>query len=63
MPLKDAGSVIQMPTNLKLIFIYAFIVFGVGLVLKQGAYLFMQNKLGQGTNVTGIAEKIMIVLA
>ena len=63
LPLEDAGSVIQMPTNLKLIFIYAFIVFGVGLVLKQGVYLFMQNRLGQGTNVTGIAEQFMIVLS
>lgn len=61
--LEDAGSVIQMPTNLKLIFIYAFIVFGVGLVMKQGAFLFMQNRLGQGTNVSSVAEQFMIVLA
>ncbi len=63
LPLEDAGSVIQMPTNLKLIFIYAFIVFGVGMVLKQGVYLFMQNRLGQGTNVSNIAEQFMIILA
>ncbi len=63
LPLEDAGSVIQMPTNLKLIFIYAFIVFGVGMVMKQGVYLFMQNRLGEGTNVSQIAEKFMIVLS
>ena len=63
LPLSDAGSVIQMPTNLKLIFIYALVVYGVGLVLKQGAFVFMQNKLGQGTNVSKIAEGFMISLA
>ncbi|MBQ8459637.1 hypothetical protein IJ541_06005 [bacterium] len=63
LPLSDAGSVIQMPTNLKLIFIYALIVFGVGLILKQGIYLFLQNKLGEDTTTSTIAEKFMICLA
>lgn len=63
LPLTDAGSVIQMPTNMKLIFIYAFIVYGVGLLLKQGSYLYLQNKLGQDTTTSKIAEKFMIVLS
>ncbi len=63
LPLNDAGSVIQMPTNMKLIFVYAFIVYGIGLVLKQGVFLFMQNKLGEDSTTSRIAEKFMIVLA
>ena len=63
LPLADAGSVIQMPTNMKLIFVYAVIIFGVGLVMKQGVFLFMQNKLGEDTTTSRIAEKFMIVLA
>lgn len=63
LPLSDAGSVIQMPTNMKLIFIYAFIIFGVGLILKQGVYLFFQNKLGEDTTTSRIAEKFMIMLS
>ena len=63
LPLNDAGSVIQMPTNMKLIFVYAFIVYGIGLVMKQGVYLFMQNKLGEDSTTSRIAEKFMIVLA
>ena len=62
LPLKDAGSVIQMPTNLKLIFMYMFIIYGIGLTLKQGAYLYLQNKLGEDTTTSRIAEKFMITL-
>lgn len=63
LPLSDAGSVIQMPTNMKLIFIYAIIVYGVGLTLKQGAFLYLQNRLGEDTTTSKIAEKFMIVLS
>jgi len=63
LPLADAGSVIQMPTNMKLIFVYALIIYAVGLLLKQGVFLSLQNKLGEGTNVTKIAEKFMITLS
>jgi hypothetical protein len=63
LPLSDAGSVIQMPTNMKLIFVYALIIYGIGLVMKQGVFLFMQNKLGEGSTTSVIAEKFMIVLS
>ncbi len=63
LPLSEAGNVIQMPTNMKLIFIYTLIVFGVGLVLKNGIHLYFQNKLGEGTITTKISEKFMIVLS
>lgn len=63
LPLADAGSVIQMPTNMKLIFVYALIIFGVGLILKQGTFTYLQNKMGEGTVTTKIAENFMIVLS
>ena len=40
LPLSEAGNVIQMPANMKLIFIYALIVYGIGLILKQGIFLY-----------------------
>lgn len=62
LPLSDAGSVIQMPTNMKLILIYTVIIYGVGLILKQGTFLYLQNKLGEGSSTSKIAEKFMITL-
>lgn len=63
LPLEDAGSVIQMPTNLKLIFIYAFIIFGVGIILKQGIYLLLQEKSGQTLETSATAQRFMIFLS
>ena len=62
LPLQDAGNVIQMPTNMKLILLYALIIYGVGLVLKQGVYIYLQNKMGEDSVTSKIAEKFMIVL-
>ncbi len=63
LPLKDAGNVIQMPANMKLIVIYTFIIYGIGLILKQGVFLLMQNKSGQGSVTSSMAEKFMITLS
>ena len=62
LPLTDAGMVIQMPINLKVIFIFAVIIYGLGLILKQGVFLYLQNKLGEDTSVSRIAEKFMIMI-
>ena len=48
---------------MKLIFVYAFIIYGIGLVLKQGIFLYLQNKTGEDTTTSRIAEKFMIVLS
>lgn len=63
LPLEQAGSIIQMPVNLKLVFVYSVIIFGVGLVAKQGTYLYLQNKLTDLAIDSSIAEKIMIILS
>ena len=63
LPLSEAGNVIQMPTNMKLIFLYTIIVYGIGMVMKQGVFLFFQNKLGEDSTTSRIAEKFMIGLS
>ncbi len=63
LPLAESGSVIQMPTNMKLIFIYALIVYGVGLILKHGIYLILQNNAMRQPINNSVAEKFMVVLA
>ena len=63
LPLKDAGSIIQMPVNMKIMFVYSLIVYGVGLILKQGVYLFFQNKFDETQDSSGIAEKSMILIS
>lgn len=63
LPLKDAGNVIQMPTNLKLIIVYMLVIFGIGLTLKQGVFLYLQNKNDEDTISSRIGEKFMITLS
>ena len=63
LPLEDAGNVIQMPTNMKLIFVYAAIIYGVGLTLKQGVFTYLQNRIGEDSVTSKLAEKFMISLS
>lgn len=63
LPLKEAGSIIQMPVNMKLVLMYSLIIYGVGLIAKQGVYLFMQNKIEEVSPANAAAEKIMLILA
>ncbi len=63
LPLEDAGTVVQMPTNMKLIFVYAFIIYGIGLIMKQGIFLYLQNRIGEDSTTSRIAEKFMITLS
>ena len=63
LPLKDAESIIQMPTNLKLVILYSFVIFGLGLMFKQGIFLYFQNKLNTNPSPTAkIAENFMIYI-
>lgn len=62
LPLSDAGSVIQMPTNLKLIFIYAGIIYGAGLVMKQGVFAFLQGSENKKGIDNTMAQKFMIIM-
>ncbi len=60
LPLSEAGNVIQMPSNMKLIFVYTLIIYGIGLILKQGIFLYLRNKNGEGTVSSGIAGSFML---
>ena len=62
LPLKDAESIIQMPTNLRLVLLYSIIILGIGLMLKQGVYLFYQNKLVKNPPQSRAAESFMLYI-
>ncbi len=59
--LKDAGNVIQMPVNFRLLLVFGAIIYGVSLVLKQGVFLYLQNKTANASITNKIGEKIMII--
>ena len=63
LPLSESQNVIQMPTNLKLMIVYMLIIYGIGLTLKQGVFLFLQNKSGYDSVTSKIGEKFMAVLS
>ena len=58
-----SSDVLQMPVNIKLVFLYSLIVYSVGLMLKQGFFLYLQNRSHKTDNTSKSAEKIMIVLS
>jgi len=41
--IKESANYLHMPTNLKAWLLFTVLLFGIGLVLNQGVYLFMQN--------------------
>ena len=43
LPISDTVAYLTMPTNIKLLFLFSIIGYGVSLCLKQGVYLFLQN--------------------
>jgi len=63
LPLKDASNIIQMPVNIKFVIIYTLIIYGIGLVLKQGVFLYLQNKTGEDSTSSKIGEKYMLVFS
>lgn len=42
--IQETGDFINLPTNIKILTLFAFVVFGLCLVLKQGSFLYYQNK-------------------
>lgn len=62
LPVTEAGNYINLPTNIKLLALFTLITFGIALVLKQGVYLFFQNK-SFSTPATLLAEKFMLVIS
>lgn len=42
--IQETGEFLNLPTNIKILGLFAFVVFGLCLVLKQGSFLYYQNK-------------------
>ena len=42
--IQETGNFINLPPNIKILTLFAFVVFGLCLVLKQGSFLYYQNK-------------------
>ena len=59
--IQESKNYLHLPTNIKALFIYAVLLYGVCLMLKQGVYLFLQNKIAKNLSPTAkIAENFMI---
>ena len=61
LPLKDSGNIIQMPVNMKFLILFTVILYSIGLVLKQGMYLFLQNRIYKSNIANNISEKTLII--
>ena len=61
LPLKDAASFIQMPINMRITIIYSAILYAIGLTLKQGMFLYLNNKTDKSSSASSFAEKFMII--
>jgi len=42
--IEETANFINLPTNIKILAMFTFLLFGLGLVLKQAAFLYFQNK-------------------
>ena len=42
--IEETSNFINLPTNIKILALFTFLVFGLGLMLKQAAFLYFQNK-------------------
>ncbi len=43
LPIEMSANFTNMPTNIKVLFIFSLAVYGISLILKQGIYLMLQN--------------------
>ncbi len=61
LPLKEAGNMIQMPVNMKFLIMFTVILYGIAIVMKQGMYLLLQNRLHRSDSAGSISEKTLLV--
>ena len=60
--IQETASFLSLPTNIKILAMFAAIIFGLCLVLKQGAFLYFQNKK-YGTADSKSAESFHLTAA
>lgn len=57
--IEETKNFINLPTNIKILVAFTVIVYGVCLILKQGVYLYLQNK-EKTSSVSVIARNFML---
>lgn len=63
LPLKSDGTTVQIPTNTKLTLLYTLIIYSVGMMLKQGLFLYLRRKAQDKLLAPVLVEKLMITLS
>lgn len=61
LPITDSGTFLNMPTNIKILGIFAAVVFGICLVMKQGIFMMLQDKDAKG--VSKLAYNFMLFMS
>lgn len=60
--IENAQDLLHLPTNLKVLFFFSVLFFGLCLMLKHGVYLSLQNKIGKELSPnTRIAETFILI--
>ncbi len=60
----ESKNYLHLPTNIKALVIFTILIFGICLVLKQGVFLYLQNKITkQISAASAIAEKFMLIIS
>lgn len=59
--IEETKNFIHLPTNIKILAIFALIVYGLALTLKQGVYTYFQNKT-HSNPATMLAQSLLIAI-
>lgn len=59
LPIVETKNFLHMPANIKMLFLFTILIFGLSILLKQGVFLLLQNKNNE-TNVSKTAETFML---
>lgn len=58
--IEETKNFIHLPTNIKILAVFALVIFGLALTLKQGVYNFFQNKIRPDAS-TVLVQNFMII--
>lgn len=62
--IKETSDFLHLPTNIKMLFAFTLLFFGLCLLLKQGVYLLLQDKSGKESSPTSkFAETFMFAIS
>ena len=64
LPISDTVAFLTMPTNIKMLIVFSLLGYTVSLALKQGVFLFLQNKdLREPSKGAGFAQYFLIIFS